>query len=163
MRRPGFTAGLLLLAVIGVACGSGDSEPSTEAAPTSTSAVETEPSAEGGGEADRAPDSDDLWPDVLAATIKATGPGIYSVSATLSSPYDSPERYADGWRVVGPDGTVYGERPLAHDHAGEQPFTRSVSGVAIPAGVAEVTIEGRDQVSGWGGDTVTIAVPTSGS
>ena len=63
----------------------------------------------------------------------------WTISATLSSPYDTPERYADAWRVVGPDGTVYGERILVHDHAGEQPFTRSESGIAIPAGV---TIDG---------------------
>ncbi len=105
------------------------------------------------------PSSDDLWPEVVGAEVVETVPGVFRVSATLSSPYDSPERYADGWRVLGPDGAVYSERLLAHDHAGEQPFTRSVSGVEIPSEVAEVTIEGRDQVSGWGGATLTVEVP----
>ncbi|MCP5029062.1 MAG: hypothetical protein GY929_22540 [Actinomycetia bacterium] len=143
MRRTVMVA-LLLLALAASGCSS-DSEGSSG----------ENPDAEEVG-------SDDLWPDVIGATLEQTAPGVFRVSATLSSPYDSPGRYADGWRVVGPDGTVFGERPLAHDHAGEQPFTRSVSGVEIPADVIEVTIEGRDQVSGWGGATVTLDVPHGG-
>jgi len=94
-------------------------------------------------------------PDVIGATATPTGAG-WTISATLSSPYDSPDRYADAWRVLGPDGTVIAVRELLHDHADEQPFTRSLTGVEIPGGVAAVTIEGRDQQHGWGGTTVTI-------
>ena len=83
----------------------------------------------------------------------------WTVSATLSSPYDTPERYADAWRVIGPDGTVYGERILLHDHANEQPFTRSQSGIEIPDDVAEVVIEGRDLANGYGGDTFVLTLP----
>ncbi len=143
MRRTVMVA-LLLLAIAAFGCSS-DSEGS------SSENLDAEEVGSG-----------DLWPDVIGATLEQTTPGVFRVSATLSSPYDSPGRYADGWRVVGPDGTVFGERPLAHDHAGEQPFTRSVSGVEIPADVIEVTIEGRDQVSGWGGATVTLDVPHTG-
>jgi hypothetical protein len=69
------------------------------------------------------------------------------------------EHYADAWRVAGPDGTVYGTRTLFHPHVGEQPFTRSLSGVAIPAGVASVTVEAHDSVHGWGGTTVEVPLP----
>ena len=98
-------------------------------------------------------DADALFPDVVGATAGQDGDGTWTVNATLSSPYDSPERYADAWRVVGPDGTVYGTRILAHDHASEQPFTRSQNGIEIPEDVDTVIVEGRDQVSGWGGQT----------
>ena len=104
------------------------------------------------------PDSvavEESYPDVIDATATDDG-GTWTISATLSSPYDSPERYADAWRVVGPDGTVFAERLLTHDHADEQPFTRSRWGIEIPDAVDVVTIEGRDQVSGWGGDTVEL-------
>ena len=74
----------------------------------------------------------------------------------MSSPYDTPERYADGWRVKGPDGTVYGVNTLDHDHAGEQPFTRVQSGITVPAGVEEVVVEGRDRTNGFGGTTKTV-------
>lgn len=100
-------------------------------------------------------DSEILFPDVVEVTSVQDDDGTWTFSVTLSSPYDSPERYADAWRVLGPDGEVYGERILLHDHAGEQPFTRSQSGIEIPDGVTEVTVEGRDQISGWGGRTVT--------
>lgn len=80
----------------------------------------------------------------------------WDFDVTMSSPYDSPERYADGWRVVGPDDTVFGEHTLGHDHASEQPFTRSQTGVEIPDDVDEVTIEGRDQANGFGGESQTV-------
>jgi hypothetical protein len=121
-------------------CGGQDPEPAA-VSPTTSSA----PTA-----------GEDLFPDVIEAGAEQTADGTWTISATLSSPYDTADRYADAWRVVGPDGEVYGTRDLAHDHAGEQPFTRSLSGVVIPDDVSEVTIEGRDQVSGWGGATVTI-------
>lgn len=105
----------------------------------------------------------DRFPDIIAAEATFDdGSGTWTFAVTVSSPYDSPERYADGWRVVGPDGTVYGVHTLAHDHAGEQPFTRRQSGVEIPDDVTEVTIEGRDQANGFGGGTLTIELPTEG-
>jgi hypothetical protein len=58
--------------------------------------------------------------------------------------------------VVGDDGVVYGAMELAHDHAGEQPFTRALAGVEIPATVRSVTIQARDLVYGWGGGTVEL-------
>jgi hypothetical protein len=89
--------------------------------------------------------------------VVATSEGdTWSFRVTISSPYDTPERYAAGWRVIGPDGTVYGEHRLAHHHADEQPFTRIQSGVAIPAEVTSVTIEARDLANGYGGVTVTV-------
>ena len=56
-------------------------------------------------------------------------------------------------------GVERGVRILTHDHANEQPFTRSLSGVRIPAGVRGVRVQGRDQVSGWGGRTVEVDLP----
>ena len=125
--------------------------------PTGTGSVPagvSEAAADTGG-AGRAADGE-LYPDVIAATATRDADGSWQVTATLSSPYDSAERYADAWRVLAPDGTELGIRELTHDHAGEQPFTRSLAGVAIPAGVDVVTVEGRDQISGWGGTTVDV-------
>ena len=104
---------------------------------------------------------DQQYPDVVGATVTRAADGSLTFEVTLSSPYDTPERYADGWRVVGPDGEVYGVRDLLHDHAGEQPFTRSLSGVIVPAGVERVTVEGRDQANGWGGTTLDVELPGS--
>lgn len=166
-RRP--SAGLVLLAaaIVLAACGSNTSSSAddqvgaattaatatAEPAPAEPTSAPTEPATTDAG----APSSDDtLFPDVLEATASAGDDGTWTIATTLSSPYDTPERYADAWRVLGPDGTEYGVRVLTHDHADEQPFTRSMSGIEIPDDVTQVTIEGRDQVSGWGGATVTI-------
>ncbi|MCH8168211.1 MAG: hypothetical protein IIC03_09845 [Proteobacteria bacterium] len=69
------------------------------------------------------------------------------------------EHYADAWRVVGPDGAVLGARTLLHPHVGEQPFTRSLGGVAIPAWVTSVTVEAHDSGHGWGGAVVEVTLP----
>lgn len=100
----------------------------------------------------------DLYPDVIGAEVRQ-GSETLSFEATISSPYDTPGRYADAFRIVGDDGIVYGVRELLHDHANEQPFTRSLGGVEIPETVQSVTVEARDQVYGWGGETVAIDLP----
>ncbi len=61
--------------------------------------------------------------------------------------------YADGWRVEDADGNQLGYRELFHPHVNEQPFTRSLSGVAIPGQETLVFIRARGSVEGWG-DTV---------
>lgn len=99
------------------------------------------------------------YPDVLDVVLTPQDDDTFNVAVTLSSPYDSPSRYADAWRVLAPDGSVLGERILLHDHANEQPFTRSLSPLTIPEGITEVTVEGRDQEYGYGGKTVTLEVP----
>ena len=101
--------------------------------------------------------SDQRFPDVVGVTVTADG-GTFRFDVTVSSPYDTPERYADAWRVVAPDGTVLAVRELTHDHAAEQPFTRSLSGVVIPDDVTTVTVEGRDLLNGWGGGTRAVAI-----
>ena len=98
-------------------------------------------------------------PDVVGAEATPADDGTWTIAVTLSSPYDTPERYADAWRALGPDGTEYGVRVLTHDHANEQPFTRSQSGIVIPDDVDVVTIGGRDLVHGWGGTTFELQLP----
>lgn len=82
------------------------------------------------------------YPDILAVELMPAADGSFTVVVTVSSPYDTPARYADGWRVLAPDGNLIAEHTLLHDHAAEQPFTRQQSGVRIPDGVSSVTIQG---------------------
>lgn len=147
---PGLKAAALLLWVVSPAlvgaCGNGaDQVPAT--------------SAETRGAPGESADNSQRFPDVIEATAVRDG-DIFSFEVTISSPYDSAARYADGWRILGPNGEVYAEHGLAHDHAGEQPFTRTQRGVEIPAGVTEVVVEARDLVNGYGGGTVMIELPT---
>ena len=93
--------------------------------------------------------------DVVGAKASWSG-GSWRFDVTLRHGDTGWDHYADAWRVVGPDGTIYGTRKLYHPHVDEQPFTRSLSGVVIPEGVNSVTIESHDSVHGWGGKTMTI-------
>ncbi len=60
------------------------------------------------------------------------------------------DHYADAWQVLAPDGTVLGTRELLHPHVDEQPFTRSLDNVAVPADLDRVMVRARDSVHGWG-------------
>ena len=96
--------------------------------------------------------------DVVEAEAVADGER-WSFRVTVRHADEGWDHYADAWRVVGPDGTVYGTRELLHPHVDEQPFTRSLSGVAIPAGIDTVAVEARDSVHGWGGARAEVALP----
>jgi len=99
------------------------------------------------------------YPDVLAAKVRPGGTDTFDFDVTISSPYDTPQRYADAFRVTGRDGAIYGERKLLHDHADEQPFTRDLYGVKIPRLVRTVVVQAADQRYGYGGKSVEIALP----
>jgi hypothetical protein len=139
------------LTVLGITAVLVDEDPTSRSTDAASGTVGTEPVPDAGSNTD-----DDRFPDVVAAEAAYDDGGTWSFAVTISSPYDSPARYADGWRVIGPDGEVYGTHTLTHDHANEQPFTRTQRGVEIPDDVDEVTIEGRDQVNGFGGATVVV-------
>ncbi len=161
---------LLLLGLLvagALLAGCGDSTDSTTASDGAAPAGQDTTAAPGtGGDTASSEDSaagdasgGTKYPDIKKAVLEPAGGG-YTLSVTVSSPYDSPDRYADGWRVLnaGTD-EVLGMHTLGHDHASEQPFTREQSDLQIPDGVQRITIEGRDQQNGYGGRTVTIDVP----
>ncbi len=92
-------------------------------------------------------------PATVEAVEARPGAAGWTVSVTLRHADTGWDDYADGWRVEAPDGTVLGTRELLHPHVDEQPFTRSLSGVAIPEGLAELRIRARTSVSGWAEET----------
>lgn len=66
------------------------------------------------------------------------------------------DHYADKWRVIDSKGSVLGERVLFHPHENEQPFTRSQSGIRIPAATSVVYVEAHDKVHGWSKQRVRV-------
>jgi hypothetical protein len=101
---------------------------------------------------------DQKFPDIVNIDVRKTG-NAYSFAVTISSPYDTPERYADGFRVLDAQGQELGLRVLWHDHASEQPFTRSLTGVDIPNGTTVVFVEARDKTYGWSGSLQEVSLP----
>lgn len=99
------------------------------------------------------------YPDVVAVKVQSRGENRFDFDVTVSSPYDTPQRYADAFRVISVEGQPYSERKLLHDHASEQPFTRDLHGVLIPAGIRAVVVQARDQKFGYGGKTMQVILP----
>jgi hypothetical protein len=97
--------------------------------------------------------------DVVEVDIKKTGGDTYFFKVTVKHADEGRDHYANKWDVVAPDDTVLGTRTLYHPHVDEQPFTRSLSDVKIPASITEVTVRAHDSVHEYGGKTVTVAVP----
>jgi hypothetical protein len=98
--------------------------------------------------------------DVIAGSIEWSG-DTATVSATVRSSDTGWDKYADRWEVRLEDGTVLGERILTHPHETEQPFTRSLPVVSIPADTDSVLIVAHDSVAGWCGAVAEVAVPSA--
>jgi hypothetical protein len=97
--------------------------------------------------------------DVVDVKVRKTGANTYAFEVTVRHDDTGWKHYADKWEVVGPDGNVLGTRTLLHPHENEQPFTRSLSGVRIPASVKQVTVRASDKVHALGGATKIVALP----
>lgn len=97
--------------------------------------------------------------DVIKVDINVTAAQTYTFDVTVQHADTGWNHYADRWQVLASDGTVLGTRVLYHPHVEEQPFTRSLSGVNIPAPIKRVTIQAHDSVHGWGGKSMTMALP----
>ncbi len=97
--------------------------------------------------------------DVVAVKVTETAPGLYRFDVTVRHQDSGWQHYANRWEVVTPDGRILGVRELLHPHEKEQPFTRALSGVAIPAEVSTVFLRANDLEHGFGGHEVSLSVP----
>ena len=86
-------------------------------------------------------------------------PSSCTFSVTLEHTDEGWDHYANQWDVLTLDGKLLKSRVLYHPHEREQPFTRSLSGVKIPADVREVIVDAKDSVAGWGGKSVLVKLP----
>jgi len=89
--------------------------------------------------------------DVVDVKASLTAPGEWRFDVSVKHADSGWDHYADRWDVLGPDGEELGVRVLLHPHETEQPFTRSLTGVKIPAEIGSVTIRAHDSVHGLGG------------
>lgn len=107
---------------------------------------------------------------LFAAPAFADAPVVENASAqrngdtwrfdvTVSHPDTGWDHYADGWRVLDTQGNELGMRVLHHPHETEQPFTRSLSGVAIPGDATQVQVQARCNVHGWADETFIVTLP----
>jgi hypothetical protein len=86
--------------------------------------------------------------EIVGVELLQRAPG-WTVRVTLRHDDTGWDHYADAWRLVTEAGEVLATRELRHPHVDEQPFTRSLEGLAIREGTAVVYVEARDSVHGW--------------
>ena len=97
--------------------------------------------------------------DVVRVEVRKQASGVYDFDVTVQSDDTGWSHYADAFEVLGPDGTVLGKRVLLHPHEDEQPFTRDLHGVRIPAGITKVTVRAHHKAKGYDGAVVTVDLP----
>lgn len=98
-------------------------------------------------------------PVIENVVARPEGGGTWRFDVTIRHPDTGWKHYADGWRVLDMDGNELGMRVLYHPHVDEQPFTRSLGGVAIPEGTEQVQIQARDLPDGWNAGTTIVTLP----
>ena len=96
--------------------------------------------------------------DVIAATAECDAQRVCRFSVTIRHADAGWEHYANAWLVSSESGEVLATRVLRHPHVNEQPFTRQLAGVKIPAEVERVRIRARDSVHAEGGAEVLVAL-----
>lgn len=136
----------LLLVLLLASCGVDDVDPIVEPAGEPAASTAEKPMTEG-------------CADVIDVEVVSSGDRTFTFHVTVSSADEGWDKYADEWVVRAPDGRVLGTRTLTHPHENEQPFTRSLSAVEIPAGLDTVMVAARDSVAGYCGNQFEIAIP----
>ena len=91
------------------------------------------------------------WADpaeVVGFEATASGAG-FRFDVALAHGDTGWDDYADGWRIEDESGNILAERPLAHPHVEEQPFTRSTTARDFPSEISVVYVRSRTNVDGW--------------
>jgi len=82
-------------------------------------------------------------PVVLKAQAKLKTNQLFDVAVTIRHPDSGWDHYVNEWIAVDNHGNEIAKRTLYHPHVNEQPFTRNVRDVVIPAEVTKVIIKAK--------------------
>ena len=113
--------------------------------------------------------TEDFNPDLKYAQVhnvdmRENSDGSWRIAVTVRHADTGWDHYADLWQVLHDDsGEVIAERPLAHPHTNEQPFTRSLSRMEIPSGVKTIRIRAKCTQHGYEGQQMRISLDSVGS
>lgn len=97
--------------------------------------------------------------DVIDVKARQVSPDMFHFDVTVRHADTGWQHYADRWDIVAPNGDILGTRTLYHPHVEEQPFTRSLGNVEVPATISTVTVQAHDSEHGLGGAVVTVELP----
>ncbi len=94
--------------------------------------------------------------EVEIVDVKVSCSSSCNFAVTLKHADEGWQHYANQWDVLTMDGKLLKSRVLFHPHVDKQPFTRSLSGVQIPAGTSRVKIRARDIKHGYSNVEFTV-------
>jgi hypothetical protein len=97
--------------------------------------------------------------DVIKVTVVKTAQDVYGFTVTVLHDDTGWDHYADKWEVLDFNQNVVATRILYHPHVDEQPFTRSLSAVKIPAASRGVNLRAHCSVHGYGGQEFPVDLP----
>ena len=106
--------------------------------------------------------SRDYNPDLNFAQVEyvkaiEVSPDVWRFEVTVRHNDEGWNHCAEAWQVIDTrSGEVLGERILTHPHDNEQPFTRSQSGINIPADHTRILVRARCNVHGFGGREILV-------
>jgi len=87
----------------------------------------------------------------------------WTFAVTLNHSDTGWDHYANEWQVIALDNKILATRTLYHPHVNEQPFTRNISGVKIPASKETVRIIAKDTVHGLAKTAMRVNLKTKAS
>jgi hypothetical protein len=102
--------------------------------------------------------------DITEVKAKRSRDGTFRFDVTVKSKDTGWDYYAERFEILAPDGKILGTRVLLHPHEDEQPFTRDIDSVKIPAGITEVKVralmkrKGKTENEKHDGAAVTLRV-----
>jgi len=96
--------------------------------------------------------------DVVAGRVRCDTESVCRIEVTVRHADVGWKHYADRWDVLDATGQVLATRVLSHPHVHEQPFTRTLTGVALPAELARVRLRAHDSVHDLGGAELEVEV-----
>lgn len=97
--------------------------------------------------------------DVSILEVEVECPTTCTFRVTLEHADEGWHHYADRWDVLTLDDRLLKTRVLHHPHVNEQPFTRSLSGVAVPEEHKQVKIRARDSKHGYSKQEFIVDLP----
>ena len=97
--------------------------------------------------------------EALHAEVSQGMARLSTFEATVEHADTGWKHYADKWEILDDKDVVLGTRTLYHPHVDEQPFTRGLAGVKIPAHLKKVKIRAHDSVHECGGSAMSVDLP----
>ncbi|EMA24405.1 hypothetical protein C443_04564 [Haloarcula argentinensis DSM 12282] len=141
----------------GYSDGSGG-QPTIAATPSETAAATATAERASAGQTADAEALDLREANVVGVEVSDEGGGDYRFDVTLYHDDDGEDGYANWWQVETLAGDRLGRRDLLHAHS-TAPFTRSET-IIVPDDVRCVVVRGHDQAHEYGGQAMTVAVPS---